>query len=197
MTKNETIDTDQVLERLTSTGQTSRQIGAAIYRCTPESLSSEELEPVSAALAHLNGKGKAIMVIDGASIMWFANSSEAKQKILAAVKNETVPVEEANTAEETIAVIAGTLRHFGIEFKTVEDGVYNVCVQNLALSSGISSSTKRQLQLAQKKLTKLEIAQAIVDAGTDTYELTGLCEAIKYLGQEGYKVVEDAKIKTP
>lgn len=271
MKKNETIGTAQVLEHLTSTGQTSRQIGAAIYGCSPESLSREELEPVSKALSHLKGKGEAIMVRNGTSIMWLANVHEAKQKIVAAVKNETVPAEEADTAAQTLAAIAGTLGHFGIEFKSVEDGVYKVCAENLALSSGISGS-REQVTLAEiagiltkngievddvlsgvskacqfkhevkkyqelvreiesvlkefghyewpieetireiceenlakntafpqekRKLTKLEIAQAIVDAGTDTEELTDLCEAIKYLGQEGYKVVEDAKIETP
>lgn len=211
------------------------------------------------------------MVRDGTNIMWLANGHETKQKIVAAVKNETVTAEEADTAAETLAAIAGTLGHFGIEFKNVTDGVYNVCVQNLALSSGISSS-REQVTLAgiagiltdnsiefddvlsgvskacqfkhevkkyqelvreiesvlkefghyewpiaetireiceenlakntafpqeKRKLTKFEIAQAIVDAGMPAEDFNDMCEAIEILKEEGVRVVEYAKIQAP
>ena len=194
---SETIGTPQVLPLLTSTGQTSRQIAAQIYGCQAETIGREELEPVSKALSHLKKSGRAVRVIDGSTFLWMASGHETNEKIVAAVKNETVPAEEADTAAQTLAAIAGTLGHFGIEFESVADGVYNVCVQNLALSSGLSSSRKRQLQLAQKRLTKLELAQAIVEAEIYPSELSDLCEAIEVLKKEGYKVVEDAQTEAP
>lgn len=69
--------TNDVLNELSSEGQTRREIAGCLFAAD---------EAVTKALSHLKRKGKAILVRNGKENLWMANNVETRNKLAAAKK---------------------------------------------------------------------------------------------------------------
>lgn len=214
--------TNDVLDALSSEGQTRREIAGCLFAAD---------EAVTKALSHLKRKGKAIMIRNGKEFLWMANNTETRNKLAAAAKNWLIDKEELDSAVESLVAISRILHDNRFDRSSVVDGVRDVCdlsrergkqlstlMQehgialanldkfNVPLTSDSLAKTVTSLcieisqlkarvnaqngELERKPLTKLELAQAIIDAGMYPSELSDLCEALEVIKAAGYNVEE-------